>query len=267
MPTLGQSLRWLCTSTSRSSSSAARWPISITITMAPFNVSRRSFLASGLVAAGGVLAVAPAADAVLWAGDPPTNPSEALKRLKAGNARFVKGKATTPTAITVRRAKLAEGQAPFAIILGCANSRLPPEIVFDQGLGDLFTVRVAGNTAAAPVVVGSVEYSAAILGSSLLVVLGHDDCGAVKAAIDVVTKGESLPGQLAGFVEPIVPAVQAVQNVPPDQLLQAAIVQNIKQATAALSAQSLIADEVASGKLQIVGVEYRLATGKVDFLT
>ena len=197
----------------------------------------------------------------------PATPDEALARLKEGNTRFVRGKATATPAITARRARLAEGQAPFAVVLGCADSRLPPEIVFDQGLGDLFTVRVAGNTAAAPVVVGSVEYAASILGSSLIVVLGHEDCGAVKAAIDVVTKGQSLPGQLDGFVEPIVPAVQAVQNVPPDQLLQASIVQNIRQADAALTSQSLIADEIAAGKLKLVGAEYRLSSGKVDFLS
>jgi len=235
--------------------------------MSPFDLSRRSFLATGLVAAGGVLAAVPAADADPRAKAPPANPDEALARLKEGNARFVRGKATATPAITVRRAKLAEGQAPFAAVLGCADSRLPPEIVFDQGLGDLFTVRVAGNTASAPVVVGSVEYAASILGSSLIVVLGHDDCGAVKAAIDVVTKGASLPGQLDGFVEPIVPAVQAVQNVSSDQLLQAVVVQNIRQADAALTAQSLIADEIVAGKLKVVGAEYRLSSGKVEFLS
>jgi carbonic anhydrase len=101
----------------------------------------------------------------------------------------------------------------------------------------------------------------------LIVVLGHDDCGAVKAAIDVVTKGKSFPGQLAGFVEPIVPAVQAVQNVGSDQLLQAAVAQNIRQAVVALTAQPLVADAVAAGKLKVVGAEYRLSTGKVDVLT
>jgi carbonic anhydrase len=241
--------------------------------MSPLPLSRRSFLASGLVAAGGVLATAPAVDALPQAQAqakakvPPANPDEALKRLQAGNARFVRGKTTAPTATTVQRSKLVEGQAPFAAILGCADSRLPPELVFDQGLGDLFTVRVAGNTASASVVVGSVEYAASILGSSLIVVLGHDDCGAVKAAIDVVTKGESFPGQLDGFIDPIIPAVQAVQNVPPDQLLEASVEQNVRQAAAALTSQSLIAEEIAAGKLKVVGAEYRLASGKVDFLS
>jgi carbonic anhydrase len=235
--------------------------------MPPLTTSRRSFLASGLVAAGGVLTSLPAAAALPQTQARPASPDEALRRLQAGNARFVRGKTTAPRATNVRRAKLVEGQAPFAVVLGCADSRLPPELVFDQGLGDLFTVRVAGNTAAAPALVGSVEYAASILGSALIVVLGHDDCGAVKAAIDVVTKGKSLPGQLAGFVEPIVPAIQAVQNVGSDQLLQAAVSQNIRQAVAALAAQSLVADAIAAGKLKVVGAEYRLSSGKVDILS
>ncbi len=237
--------------------------------MSPFPLSRRSFLASGLVAAGGVLASMPALEALPQAQPqaPPVSPDEALKRLQAGNARFVRGRTRASSANTVRRAKLAEGQAPFAVVLGCADSRLPPELVFDQGLGDLFTVRIAGNTASSSVVVGSVEYSTAVLGSTLIVVLGHDDCGAVKAAIDVVTKGKSFPGQLDGFIDPIIPAVQAVQSVPSDQLLQASITQNINQAAAALTTESLVAEEIAAGKIKVVGAEYRLSSGKVDFLS
>jgi carbonic anhydrase len=235
--------------------------------MPRFTPSRRSFLASGLVAAGGVLTTLPAGASLPQAQGRPASPDEALRRLQAGNARFVRGKTTAPRATNVRRAKLVEGQAPFAVVLGCADSRLPPELLFDQTLGDLFTVRVAGNTAAAPIVVGSVEYAASILGSSLVLVLGHDDCGAVKAAIDVATKGKSLPGELPGFVEPIVPAVQAVKNVGSDQLLQAATVQNIRQSVAALTAQSLVANEIAAGKLKVVGGEYRLSSGKVEILS
>jgi carbonic anhydrase len=234
--------------------------------MSPSDVTRRSFLASGLVA-GGVPATVPAAGAFPQAEPAATSPDQALRRLKDGNTRFVRGKSTARRTTDARRARLAEGQAPFAVILGCADSRLPPELVFDQGVGDLFTVRVAGNTAAAPVVVGSVEYAASTLNSSLIVVLGHDDCGAVKAAIDVVTKGKALPGQLNGFVDPIVPAVQAPKDSPKDQRLQAAIVQNIRNAIAALSAQSLIASEMTAGNLKIIGAEYRLSSGTVDFLT
>jgi carbonic anhydrase len=232
-----------------------------------FTTSRRSFLASGLVAASGVLTTLPAAAALPQAQAQPPTPDQALRRLQAGNARFVRGKTTAPRATNARRAKLVEGQTPFAVVLGCADSRLPPELVFDQSLGDLFTVRVAGNTAAAPVVVGSVEYAASILGSALIVVLGHDDCGAVKAAIDVVTKGKSFPGQLAGFVEPIIPAVQAVQSAGSDQLLQAAVSQNIRQAVAALTALPLVADPIAAGELKVVSAEYRLSSGKVDIFS
>ena len=186
--------------------------------------------------------------------------------LQAGNQRFQKGRTTAPRVGTVRRAEIAEGQDPFAVVVGCADSRLPPELLFDQGLGDLFTVRVAGNTSAAPVIVGSVEYATAVLETPLVVVLGHDDCGAVKAAIDVVTKGKQLPGQLSGFVDPILPAVQAVVNTPPAQLLDAAVAQNVRQTVAALSAQPLLATDIAAGTLRVVGAEYRLHSGKVDLV-
>jgi carbonic anhydrase len=231
--------------------------------------SRRSFLTSSLVA-GGTLLAAPNAYAShreAPAAPRPSTPDEALAKLKAGNERFQKGRSTAPRVSTVRRAEIAEGQDPFAVVLGCADSRVPPELVFDQGLGDLFTVRVAGNTAAASVVVGSVEYATAVLDTPLVVVLGHDDCGAVKAAIDVVTKGKQLPGELSGFVDPIVPAVQAVVNTPPAQLLDAAVAQNIRQTVAALSAQPLLATDIASGKVKVVGAEYRLHSGKVDLIS
>jgi carbonic anhydrase len=237
--------------------------------MTTFRPSRRTFLASGL-AVGGSLLAGPSAFAESMTAAPtaaPT-PAAALARLKAGNARFVKGKSNNAQAeISVRRAELAEGQSPFAVVLGCADSRLPPELVFDQSLGQLFVVRVAGNTAAAPPIVGSVEYSTAVLGSSLVVVLGHDDCGAVKAAIDVVTKGKAFPGELDGFINPIIPAVQSVVGTDPSQLLQAAIVANIKQTVAALQAETLLSSDAANGALQVVGAEYRLHSGTVDFLT
>jgi carbonic anhydrase len=159
--------------------------------------SRRNFMAGGLAAAGGTLA----AGALLMTGSPepafadtpeapfPKTPDEALKRLLAGNKRFVEGHPQNPRRDSVRRIKTAEGQKPFAIILTCSDSRLSPEVIFDKGLGDLFVVRVAGNTGSDPVLVGSMEYSVLTFGSVLLMVLGHTECGAVEAAVDVVTKG------------------------------------------------------------------------------
>ncbi len=236
--------------------------------MTEFQPSRRTFLASGVVAGGALLTTSNAFASNLHApaAKRPSTPGEALALLQAGNQRFQKGRSAAPRVSTVRRAEIAEGQDPFAVVLGCADSRVPPELVFDQGLGDLFTVRVAGNTGAASVVVGSVEYATAVLEAPLVVVLGHDDCGAVKAAIDVVTKGKQLPGELSGFVDPILPAVQAVVNTPPAQLLDAAVAQNVRQTVAALSAQPSLAADIASGTVRVVGAEYRLHSGRVDLI-
>jgi carbonic anhydrase len=234
------------------------------------NRSRRTFLGSGLAAAGGVLIAEalPAGARTLERGPraAPTTAAAALRRLQAGNQRFVSGKAMGPGRYNARRAELAEGQAPFAIVLGCSDSRVPPEIVFDQGLGDLFLVRVAGNTAADPIVIGSIEYAATILGSILLMVLGHDDCGAVKAAVDVATKGKSLPGDLNSVAQPILPAVEAVRSEPADAIVDAAIQENVRKTVAGLGAVPLLADLVAKNKLMIVGAEYRLKSGRVDLI-
>src|SRR5256714_1121719 len=158
----------------------------------------------------------------------PNTPDEALARLITGNKRFVQGKPEHPRRDSAQRIKTAQGQKPFAIILTCSDSRLAPEDIFDEGLGSLFVVRVAGNTATDPVLIGSMEYSVITFGSVLLMVLGHTDCGAVKATIDVVTKGTTLPGELPAVTQPIEPAVRAVQGQPADQLLDAAIHENVK---------------------------------------
>lgn len=207
------------------------------------------------------------ATAALGAATPaPKSGDAALARLLAGNQRFVKNKLSHPRRDTDRLAKVAEKQKPFAMILGCADSRVPPEIVFDEGIGDLFPVRVAGNTAAAPVVVGSLEYAAANLGSILLMVLGHSSCGAVKAAIDVVTKGATVPGQIGDVVAPILPAVRNVQSRPPDQLLQAAIQENVRLQKQTLAQNAILSQAVSSGALKIVGAEFDLGSGKVTLI-
>ena len=233
--------------------------------------SRRNFVASGLAAAGGSLAAgalsmtgaSELAFAESSAAPFPKTPDEALKRLLAGNKRFVQGKPEFPRRDSVQRIKTAQGQKPFAIILTCSDSRLAPEDIFDEGLGSLFVVRVAGNTGADPILIGTMEYSVVTFGSVLLMVLGHTDCGAVKAAIDVVTKGTTLPGELPAVTQPIEPAVRAVRGQPADQLLVAAIHENVKMTQQALGQISTFADPVQSGKLEIVGYEYQLKTGKV----
>ena len=193
----------------------------------------------------------------------PENGDEALARLLAGNKRFVQGKTQSPRRDSVRRTEVAQGQKPFAIILTCSDSRLAPEVVFDEGLGDLFVVRVAGNTAPDPMLIGSMEYSALTFGSILLMVLGHDRCGAVEASLDVVTKGSVPPGEIGAATAPIVPAIQAVQGRPADQLLDAAIQENVRQTVQRLGQVPTLAELVQGGKLKIVGYEYDLHTGKV----
>ncbi|HEY8217179.1 MAG TPA: carbonic anhydrase [Acidimicrobiia bacterium] len=224
-------------------------------------------LGGGLVAAStvGMTAFADAAGAAVPAKFP-KSPDAALRRLMAGNARFVDGEARNPRRSTRRRVRVAESQKPFAAVLTCADSRVPPELVLDQGIGDLFVVRIAGNTGVDPLVVGSLEYSVEVLGSILVFVLGHSNCGAVKAAIDVATKGATLPGDLPAVVAPIIPAVDAVKDRPKDELLEAATEENIRLTMEALSAVALLRDRVADGSLLISGGEYELASGKVDLV-
>jgi carbonic anhydrase len=234
----------------------------------PTGTSRRSFLAGGIAAAGSAAAlatggVATAAFAELPAQPSPKNADDALKRLLAGNKRFVQGKLRNPRRDSARRTRIAQKQMPFAIILTCSDSRLAPEVVFDEGLGDLFVTRVAGNTASDPILLGTIEYAALELGSILLMVLGHDHCGAVKGAIEVVTKGATLPGQIGAVTAPIVPAVKAVQDQPASQLLDAAVRRNVELTVQSLGVVSTLADLVQRNKLKIVGYEYQLRTGKV----
>jgi len=241
------------------------------------DVSRRSLLRTGIAVCGGI-AVAGVAGAC---GDsssstssasatttPVSNPDQALTRLLDGNGRFVTGKLVHPGRDDVRRAEQAEGQTPFAVIVGCSDSRVPPEIIFDEGIGDLFPVRVAGNTAADDIVVGSIEYAVAVLNCVLVLVLGHEECGAIKATIDLVTKGKQVPGHISGVVQPIVPAVEAVKSTPADQLLDAAIRENVRRTVAHLqSSTPILADAVQSGKLKVAGAEYALHSGKVALVT
>lgn len=228
-------------------------------------------MAGGLAAAGGALAtsaVSVAGSSGLAFADAtgaplPKTPDEALKRLLDGNKRFVQGKPKNPRRDSVRRTETAQGQEPFAIILTCSDSRLAPEVIFDEGLGDLFIVRVAGNTGADPLLIGSMEYSVITFGSVLLMVLGHTECGAVKATVDVVTKGATVPGQIIAVGQPIVPAVQAVQSQPAEKIVDAAIRENVKLTVQGLGQVSTFADAVQSGKLKIVGYEYQVHSGKV----
>lgn len=194
--------------------------------------------------------------------------ADILPRLMAGNERFVKGTIEHPGRKPSDFQPLAAGQSPMAVILGCADSRVAPEILFDQGIGDLFVVRVAGNyvTGAGSTVKGSIEYAVAELGSQLIVVLGHSQCGAVKAAIKHIHDHDALPGAINEMVNNIKPAVLESQGKPGDPL-ENAIVANVRRNVAKLNALGpIIAPRVTKGEVKVVGATYDLATGKVTLV-
>ena len=193
---------------------------------------------------------------------PAVAPPEAISKLKEGNARYTSGNLQHPGQTTERRTELVKTQHPFATILSCSDSRVPPEIVFDQGLGDLFIVRVAGNVINDEGL-GSVEYSVDHLGSRLILVLGHQNCGAVKAARETIAAKGNAPGHIESLVTAIKPAVEATAK----EDLDATIKVNVKHVVQALrSSTPILKAEVDSGKIQVIGGYYSLDTGAVTFL-
>jgi carbonic anhydrase len=236
-------------------------------------IGRRNFL---WLAGGGSLAVvATTVGGSLIAGkqettiadvNPPNpnsvNPQQALKRLLDGNERFSQLRPKYPNQSRTRLQSVAKGQYPFATILGCADSRVPAEIIFDQGLGDLFVVRVAGNVAS-DMAIGSLEYATSVLGSQLIVVLGHRQCGAVAAAI----QNKPLPGRISYVVEEIKPALAKVKSTSKN-INEAGVIANIQyQAEKLLKKSTILAKLVRQGKLKIVGASYDIDTGKVSIIT
>ncbi len=215
----------------------------------------------------GVVAMAWAMVAIA-AGTPGLAPDTALQKLMTGNKRFVQSQ-IKHRSLTIRETRkgLVQGQKPYAIILACSDSRVPPEIVFDETLGQLFVVRVAGNVVD-PVVLGSIEYAVSHLGSSLIMVLGHEACGAVTAAMDATGKTE---GNIGAILDVVMPAVQNARDTMEgrnraDQV-EAAIDQNISLQTENLTRQSsLIRDYVSQGKIKIVKGKYHLHHGEVTLL-
>lgn len=196
---------------------------------------------------------------------------EALERLREGNRRFVAGERTSDTLLThARRAELAEQQYPFAIILGCSDSRVPAEIVFDQGLGDLFVIRVAGNVVA-PSQIGSVEFAAARYGTRLVVVLGHSQCGAVLATLEELQQPTANRSRnLRSIVDRVRPSVEGLlgTEMKHDQaaLLRHAVRANVGVSVSHLRHGSEILERLAQfNDLMVVGAEYSLDTGMVEF--
>jgi carbonic anhydrase len=224
--------------------------------------SRRAVMLAG----AGMLAAAPLAG--MARAEPvaaASTPDAALKLLVEGNARYV---ANTPRErdFSAGRANRALGQAPFAAILGCADSRVAPELAFDQRPGDLFVVRVAGNFVT-PDGLGSLEYGAAVLGTKLIMVLGHTSCGAVKATIGALQKGNDLPGHIAGLVQAMKPGIEPVLKQAGGDLEARAIIANVRHNVEQLKqAKPILAARVAKDELRVVGGVYDIATGKVTLV-
>lgn len=188
----------------------------------------------------------------------PATPQTALNLLIQGNKRYVDDQLLHPRRDLYRRESLVAAQEPFAIILGCSDSRVSPEVIFDQGIGDLFVVRVAGNVVS-QVELESIEYSAVILHSSIILVLGHENCGAVKAVLTDNTKDIQT---IANYIEP---AVAATKGKPGDPLTNA-VKENVKRMVAQLKENPVIGDLIRQNKINVVGGYYNLATGQVDLL-
>lgn len=202
--------------------------------------------------------------------DPLIAAREALRRLKEGNRRFA-ANIRDADASHDRRAELASGQAPFAIILGCSDSRVPAELIFDQGLGDLFVIRVAGNIVA-PSGVGSVEFAAERFGTKLVVVLGHSQCGAVTATLEELRRpSENQSRNLRSIVGRIRPAVQGLFATELrndwDELVRQGVRANIRASVDHLRHGSEVLEElIAKNGLMVIGAEYSLESGSVEFL-
>ncbi|MEG5063894.1 carbonic anhydrase [Microcoleus sp. B3-A4] len=230
-----------------------------------FNLSRRNSLKFVAGAIGtGILAARAGAD--LAAPEPAIaqgdlSPDAALQKLIDGNKRFVDSKRQSPNQDLPRLLEVAVAQKPFAAILGCADSRFPSEIIFDQGLGDLFVCRVAGNVAT-PEEIGSLEFGTLVLGAKVLVVIGHKRCGAVDATI----KGAQVPGQIGSLLDAIKPAVESSKNQTGDKLENASKANVLLQANK-LKASPVISKLIAENKLKVVGGYYDLDTGRVTILS
>jgi carbonic anhydrase len=191
------------------------------------------------------------------ASDPVLDPDAALRRLLDGNQRFMQHRPQYPDQSQTRVRAVAQAQHPFATVLSCADSRVPAELIFDQGIGNIFDVRIAGNIAT-PEAIGSIEYAVVMLGTPVLLVLGHERCGAVTAAV----QNEALPGDIGSFVKAILPAVERVKGKSGD-MVENAVVANVHYQIEQLKRSPLLTERVRSGKLKIFGGRYDLDTGRV----
>jgi len=220
--------------------------------------NRRAFLFTAAGAVAGALLPSSAKGANEA---PPMSAQAALKNLMDGNARFVAG-TTRARASLAAVTKLASGQHPFATVLGCADSRVPVETVFDHDPGDIFVVRLAGNFVS-DAALGSIEYATAVLKSPLILVLGHTKCGAVKAAMDFVETGKPLPGHMDELVHPIVPAAEEARREH-GEWWRNSVIENVKLNVRRLRTSTpILAEAAAKGEIEVAGGVYELETGRV----
>ncbi|MEH1908443.1 MAG: carbonic anhydrase [Nostoc sp.] len=228
------------------------------------NLSRRSLFKFGAGAIGTGVLTAGLSSNLLAAEKAPAEdeitPDKALQELLDGNERFAQRKSRNPHQTYSRLAEVAKGQKPFASILSCADSRVPSEIVFDQGLGDLFVCRVAGNIATREEI-GSLEFGSLVLGSKVIMVVGHERCGAVDAAI----KGAEVPGQIGSLLEAIKPSVESSKGKSGDKL-ENACKANVLAQMKNLKSSPVLSELIKAEKLKIVGAYYDLDTGKISIV-
>ena len=196
----------------------------------------------------------------------PETSVHAIDRLSKGNARFVSGKLRHPHSANEWRKRLIDGQAPFATILGCSDSRVPPELLFDQGFGDLFVIRVAGNVIDTDVV-GSIEYGVDHLKTKLVVVMGHEGCGAVTAALQADSDLQQEPNEIRSLVSKIKPATAKVsKELPFEKRLNLSVAENVRESVRQLKAISDLATAEKESRTQIIGCVYEIKTGHVRML-
>lgn len=232
--------------------------------------SRRSFLKLATLSIGTALATSVSMPVMAAGGSPPKpenvmSSDAALARLLNGNARYVKGIETPDSFKTIQPA-LLKGQNPYACILGCADSRVSPELCFDENQGDLFVTRIAGNFVTTEIL-ASLEYGTAVLNAPLIMVLGHTSCGAVGAAIKATEKHENFPGHIQTLATAISPAVKEALKKDPKNVADFATRQNVRNNVTNLrEATPLISQRVANGQLRVVGGLYDLKTGRVELI-
>ncbi|MGA8892541.1 MAG: carbonic anhydrase [Anaeromyxobacteraceae bacterium] len=196
----------------------------------------------------------------------PVPAAEALARLRAGNDRFIAGQARFPTVQKDVLAALAKGQRPYATILGCSDSRVPPELLFDAGFGELFIVRLAGNVIS-PEVTGTLQYAGVHLRTTLFLVLGHEGCGAVQAALAVKFHGRRERSRIEALLQNILPGLEGIDpSLPPDAQLRAAVEANVRWTMQQVLESPEGRQRAAEGVLQLVGAVADIATGRVRFL-